>query len=110
MNRIAGNTTSANALALSQETLRSLSCHGQINRKSPPRSNQFLPAASSRAVLQSLWQAGGAIPMGVDGLQQMVVSPRLDAKASPHCFCSAVIGIGDAPTSRSARDVRSLRI
>src|ERR1700730_11148579 len=36
MNRIAGSTTSANALALSQENLRFLSCHGQINRKALP--------------------------------------------------------------------------
>src|ERR1700686_5657936 len=56
MNRIAGNTTSANALALSQENSRFLSCHGQINRKSlpPPRfeSNFFsqLPFGSCRRV------------------------------------------------------------
>jgi hypothetical protein len=41
VNRIAGSKTSANAPALSQENLRSLSCHGQINRKSGPPLKEF---------------------------------------------------------------------
>src|SRR6266581_4713885 len=43
--RIPGNNTSANALALSQENLRFLSCQGQINRKArPPFDIDFFPS------------------------------------------------------------------
>jgi hypothetical protein len=54
---------SASALALSQENLRFLSCHGQIKRKSNPPVEPNFP----RAVRQTLSLAGGAIRMGVDG-------------------------------------------
>jgi len=55
VNRIAGSKTSANAAALSQENLRSLSCHGQINRKSVPPLKELLRARAS------LEQSGGTI-------------------------------------------------
>jgi hypothetical protein len=55
---------SANVVALSQENLRLLSCHGQINRKSnPPLESDF-----SRAVRRSFVLAGGAIQTGVNAL------------------------------------------
>src|ERR1700730_9463776 len=60
MNRIDGNTTSANALALSQENLRFLSCHGQINRTSRP------PVHPSRAA--QLTAGGWRDPDGYTGV------------------------------------------
>jgi len=54
---MAGSSMSAKVLALSQENLRFLSCHGQINRKAiPPLKSIFF-----RAARQRLLQAGGAI-------------------------------------------------
>jgi hypothetical protein len=60
VNRIAGSKTSANAPALSQENLRFLSCHGQINRKFRPPLKGFFPAACGKVyckwAARSRWQ------------------------------------------------------
>jgi hypothetical protein len=57
---------SVNALALSHENLRLLSCHGQINRKSrPPFAIKFFPSRASDIIA-----SGRRDPDGIIGSQQ----------------------------------------
>src|SRR5271156_5445330 len=51
MIRTAGTNMSANVLALSQENLRFLSCHGQIKCKSnPPLETEFSPRCTAETI------------------------------------------------------------
>src|SRR5260370_3528238 len=84
---------SANALALSQENRRFLSCQGQISCKSLP------PSKPSRVAPQSLWQRGAAI--------QMLAPHRNDRRGGfGHTACGPGTGSIEIEKSCSRAELR----
>src|SRR5271169_1740893 len=68
MTRTAGTNMSANVLALSQENLRFLSCHGQIKCKAnPPMETEFSPGRAAETIADGRRDR--------EGLEQTVTGP-----------------------------------